>query len=90
MWIALGQFDQAMIDDDECEWQISENQTHELHLLVVSLCSKLCFQTHSIYQSSYNGPATGSRYDPSTISRSSVHVSTPVPSGSGDVSLLSD
>jgi hypothetical protein len=26
-----------MDDNDECEWQKSEDQTHELHLLVVSL-----------------------------------------------------
>lgn len=44
-WIALGQFDQAMEDDDECEWQMSDDQTHELHLLLVSLGSELCFGT---------------------------------------------
>jgi hypothetical protein len=37
MWIALGQFNQAISDDDECDWQLSENRTHELHLLIVSL-----------------------------------------------------
>jgi hypothetical protein len=89
-WIALGQFDQAMDDNDECEWQMSGDQTHELHLLVVSLSFKLCFGTDIIYQSSYNGPATGSHYVPSTISKSSVLISTPIPSESGEVSLLSD
>jgi hypothetical protein len=48
-WIAIGKFDQAMEDDDECEWQMSENQTHELHLLVVSLSSQLCFGTNPIH-----------------------------------------
>lgn len=91
-WIALGKFEQAMDDDDECEWQMSETQIHELHLLVVSLSlsSKLCFGTNPIYQSSYNGPVTGSHYVPSTISKTSVHNSTPTPSGSCDVSSLSD
>ena len=89
-WIAIGKFDQAMEDDDECEWQISEKQTHELHLLVVSLSSQLCFGTDLIYQSSYNGPATGSHYVPSTISRTSVHFSTPIPSGSGNDNLFSE
>jgi hypothetical protein len=49
MWIALGQFDQAMEDDDECEWQMSDNQTHELHLLLVSPSSKLRFRADFIY-----------------------------------------
>lgn len=89
-WIALGQFNQAIDDNDECEWQISEDQTHELHLLVVSLCFKLYFGTDPIYQSSYNGPAAGSHYVPSSISKSSVLFSTPIPSGSCDVGLLSD
>jgi hypothetical protein len=79
-----------MDDNDECEWQMSEDQTHQLHLLVVSFSFKLCFVTNPIYQSSYNGPATGSHYVPSTISKSSVHFSTPVPSGSGDGLSLSD
>ena len=47
-WIALGQFNQAM-DDDECEWQMSDNETHELHLPLVSLGFKLCFRTDYIY-----------------------------------------
>jgi hypothetical protein len=89
-WIALGQFDQALGDDDGCEWQMSEDQTHELHLLIVSLSSKLCFGTDSIYQSSYNGPTTGSQYVPSTISKTSGRISTPIPSGSFDLGLLSD
>ena len=63
-WISLGQFDQALDDDDGCEWQMSEDQTHELYLLIVSLSSKLCFETDFIYQSSYNGPTTGSQYVP--------------------------
>jgi hypothetical protein len=89
-WIALGRFDQAMEDDDECEWQMSDNRTHELHLLLVSLSSELCFGTNFIYQSSYDGPIPGSHYVPSTISKSSIHISTPVPSGSGEVSSLSE
>ncbi|KAF8799876.1 hypothetical protein BYT27DRAFT_6849332 [Phlegmacium glaucopus] len=71
-WIALGQLDQAIKDDDECEWQMSDNQTPELHLLI----------------SSYNGPVTGSHYVPSTASRSSaVHTPISVPSISHDSSL---
>jgi len=42
-WIALGQFDQAMKDDDECEWQMSDQQTPELHLLIVSSNSEFKF-----------------------------------------------
>lgn len=38
-WIALGRFDQAMQDNDECEWEISDGNTPELHLLIVSLNS---------------------------------------------------
>jgi hypothetical protein len=38
-WIALGRFDQAMQDDDECEWEILDGNVHELHLLIVSLNS---------------------------------------------------
>jgi hypothetical protein len=38
-WIALGRFDQAIEDDDECEWGLSEGNTPELHLLIVSLIS---------------------------------------------------
>jgi hypothetical protein len=75
-----------MEDDDECEWQLMENQIHELHLLVVSLSFKLCFGTDPIYQTSYNGPATGSHYVPSSISKSS----TPIPSGSGNNNSFSD
>lgn len=49
------------------------------------------FRADLIYQSSYNGPITGSQYIPSTISKTSVHVSTPIPSGSCDeVSSLSN
>ena len=43
-WIALGQFDQAIEDDDECKWQMSENNTPEIHLLVVSSKFKFIFQ----------------------------------------------
>jgi hypothetical protein len=35
-WIALGKFEQAMKDDDECEWQMSDDGTPELHILIVS------------------------------------------------------
>lgn len=35
-WIALGSFDQAMQDDDECEWEILDGNIYELHLLIVS------------------------------------------------------
>ena len=79
-----------MDDDDDCVWQISEDNTHELHLLLVSLSFKLSFETDPIFQSSYNGPATGSHYVPSTVSKSSFLFSTPIPSGSGDNSLLSE
>ena len=41
-WIALGTFDQAMKDDDECEWEIVDG-THELHLLIVSLNYRFIF-----------------------------------------------
>ncbi|KAF8808432.1 hypothetical protein BYT27DRAFT_7255550 [Phlegmacium glaucopus] len=70
--IALGQFDQALEDDDECEWQMSNKQTPELHLLI----------------SSYNGPVTGSHYVPSTASRAStVHTPISIPSIPHDSSL---
>ena len=37
-WIVLGKFDQAIEDDDEIRWEISDGgDTHELHLLIVSL-----------------------------------------------------
>jgi hypothetical protein len=42
-WIALGTFDQAVEDDDECEWGISDGNTRDLHLLIVSLISMLIF-----------------------------------------------
>lgn len=42
-WIALGSFDQAVEDDDECEWGISDENTPELHLLIVSLHSMFTF-----------------------------------------------
>jgi hypothetical protein len=48
MWIALGHFDQAMEDDDECEWQMSDKRTHELHILLVSSSSDLCFRAEFI------------------------------------------
>ncbi|KAF8799540.1 hypothetical protein BYT27DRAFT_7263843 [Phlegmacium glaucopus] len=71
-WIALGQFDQALEDDDECEWQMSDKQTPELHLLI----------------SSYNGPVSGSHYVPSTASRAStVHTPISIPSIPHDSSL---
>lgn len=35
-WIALGSFDQAMQDNDECEWEILDGNIYELHLLIVS------------------------------------------------------
>jgi hypothetical protein len=35
-WIALGSFDQAMEEDDDCEWGVSDGTTPELHLLIVS------------------------------------------------------
>jgi hypothetical protein len=39
-WIALGSFDQAVQDDDEFEWGLSDDEnTPELHLLIVSLYS---------------------------------------------------
>ena len=41
-WIALGTFEQAMKDDDECEWGMSDG-TAELHLLIVSLKSGFIF-----------------------------------------------
>jgi hypothetical protein len=40
-WIALGTFQQAMKDDDECEWDMSDDGIPQLHLLIVS--SKLGF-----------------------------------------------
>ena len=42
-WIALGRFDQAIQDDDECEWGISNENIPELHLLIVSLNCKFIF-----------------------------------------------
>jgi hypothetical protein len=42
-WIALGSFSQAVQDDDECEWGRSDDNTPELHLLIVSLISMLIF-----------------------------------------------
>lgn len=37
-WIVLGKFDQAIEDDDEIRWEMSDGgDTHELHLLIVSL-----------------------------------------------------
>lgn len=90
-WIALGQFNQAMMDDDACEWQMSDNQTPELHLLIVSLFKFQIMFLRLILksQSSYNGPVTGSHYVPSTTSKASVHISTPIASGSRDVGSLS-
>ena len=44
-WIALGSFDQAVDDDDDCEWGVSEEDTPELHLLIVSLLSIFKFRT---------------------------------------------
>ena len=41
-WIALGKFDQVIMDDDECEWEIFDG-TPELHLLFVSLNSGFKF-----------------------------------------------
>lgn len=38
-WIALGTFEQAKLDDNECEWEFSKENTPELHLLIVSLMS---------------------------------------------------
>ena len=35
-WIALGSFDQAVWDDDECEWEILDGNIYELYLLIVS------------------------------------------------------
>jgi hypothetical protein len=35
-WISLGRYDQAVLDDDECEWGLSEDDIPELHLLIVS------------------------------------------------------
>jgi hypothetical protein len=37
-WIVLGTYDQAIEDDDEIRWEMSDGgDTHELHLLIVSL-----------------------------------------------------
>ena len=72
-WIALGKFDQAIEDDDECEWEILEGNNYELHLLIVS--SNHCFYIlvfNITSQSSYNGPVTGSHYVPTTASRTST------------------
>ena len=41
-WIALGKFDQAIMDDDECEWEIFDG-TPELHRLFISLNSGFKF-----------------------------------------------
>ena len=35
-WIALGRFDYAVQDDDDCEWVMSSENIPELHLLIVS------------------------------------------------------
>lgn len=42
-WIALGSFDQAVKDNDESEWGVSEDDIPELHLLIVSLHSMVAF-----------------------------------------------
>jgi hypothetical protein len=36
-WVALGRYVQAMEDDDECLWEMSDEKIPELHLLIVSL-----------------------------------------------------
>jgi hypothetical protein len=47
-WIALGRFDQAIQDDDECEWEMSNENIPELHLLIVSLNCKF-FINYDLY-----------------------------------------
>lgn len=42
-WIALGSFEQAVQDDDQCEWGLSDENVPELHLLIVSLHSIFIF-----------------------------------------------
>lgn len=42
-WIALGRFDQAVEDDDECQWGLSDENTPELHILIVCLISMFIF-----------------------------------------------
>ena len=75
-WIALGRFEQAVEDDDDCEWEMSGGNTgYELHLLIVSLFCTFIFRVLILTsQSSYNGPGIGSTVIPSFASRTSTPI----------------
>ena len=57
-----------MEDNDECEWEILEGNTPELHFLIISLIATFLMIYNITSQTSYNGPVTGSHYIPTTLS----------------------